>query len=120
MTLIVGYLSVFGTEIAPGQSNPVFASTLGPLPTLRHSRSQHAVSSADIDLDALEALPKEVKDEWRMGDTVLLLESMSETRVAGLGDVVGTCEGMFGDNSWDGFSSDLGVEGFHLVWNHQD
>ncbi|KAG8924860.1 hypothetical protein FRC00_004629, partial [Tulasnella sp. 408] len=87
LTLIVGYLSVFGTEITPGQSHTIFAPTIGPLPTLRHSRSQNAVVSTEIDLDALGALPKEVTDKWRMGDTVIRLESMSETRVEGLGDV---------------------------------
>ncbi|KAG9050874.1 Polynucleotide 5'-hydroxyl-kinase grc3 [Tulasnella sp. UAMH 9824] len=119
LTLIVGYLSVFGTEITPGQSHTIFAPTIGPLPTLRHSRSQHAVVSTEIDLDALRALPKEVTEKWRMGDTVIRFESMSETRVEGLGDVVGTCEGMFGGGNGGGPTSDLGIEGFYLVSSPQ-
>ncbi|KIO29173.1 hypothetical protein M407DRAFT_21741 [Tulasnella calospora MUT 4182] len=119
LTLIVGYLSVFGTEITPGQSQAIFAPTIGPLPTLRHSRSQNAVVSTEIDLDALKALPKEVGDRWRMGDTVIRLENMSESGIEGLGDVVGACEGMFGGGNEASSGSDLGVEGFHLVLSHQ-
>ncbi|KAG8932246.1 Polynucleotide 5'-hydroxyl-kinase grc3 [Tulasnella sp. 417] len=119
LTLIDGYLSVFGTEITRGQSQNIFAPTIGPLPILRHSRSHHGVVSTEINLDALKALPKEVADKWRMGDTVIRLESVSETGVEGLGDVVGACEGVFGQRSGASSSSDFGIEGFHLVLSPQ-
>ncbi|KAG8998101.1 Polynucleotide 5'-hydroxyl-kinase grc3 [Tulasnella sp. 427] len=115
LTLIAGYLSLLGTEIRPQEPHLIFAPTFGPLPTLRHSRSQYPVVSTEINLNALKALPKEVRDKWRMGDTVIRLENLSETGVQGLGEVVGNCDGMFAGGNWEAPNPDLGVDGFHLV-----
>jgi polynucleotide 5'-hydroxyl-kinase GRC3/NOL9 len=108
LRVLRGSISLLGTIVQPSQLlHNVFAPRSSPVPVIQ------ALVACGESSNSLPDIPARILGVIDDGDVVILLQEL-QTGIEGLGNVVRTFEGAFGQIDLEGFP-DIPLEGIHLV-----